>query len=311
MDYFEDKEVIHTLEFPSVRVVAYPFKKLKLLSMWYLSASAEIDALNRELDILHHLYGENTLFLSSFKRLKKEKSVVVTFHHFPEKFTKIMPFFWKKLLNNLEKIIVVSPTQFRFFKKHLDESSLSLIPLGIDTTYFKPLNRGSKDFCLAVGFHERDFKTLFESLKIINKEIQSLKFIILSEKVKKVPKNLNLELLNKVSEERLLSLYQNAAFQILPLKEATANIALLEGMACGLPTIVPSLENVIFYTKNKGCLYYEKGNAQELAEKISVLAADESKRKKLGIEARKRAEALDWKKVVKELVKIYEDVHET
>jgi glycosyltransferase involved in cell wall biosynthesis len=295
------------MEFPHLSMLSYPLRLARLIPKSYDSLEAERKALLGDFPILHHLYGEDTLLLSGWSRFKKDKRIVSTFHQPSAKFIEIMPFYWKRVLKNIDGIIVLSPSQFRFFGSNLDHPRLFLIPHGIDIDYFSPAERKEHDdmFCLSVGDYLRDYETLVRAVQLARRDVPQLRLVIVSRRFRE-GRMRDLTVKNGVSDEELLGLYKSAAFMVLPLESATANNVLLEGLACGVPTIAARLEDVVFYGGEDGCLYYEKGNAFQLARQIVGLVDSSDLRNRLSIVARKRAEMFSWKNIVKKTVDVYE-----
>ncbi len=312
VDFINAGNVYHTINFKKLGKSSYPFRRLRFISWFYTSVDAEKTALQDDSDILHHIYGEDTFFLSGFKHFKKDKKIVVTFHQPPERFIKIMPFYWKRIVKNADCIIVLSPSQQDFFRKELGSENIFLIPHGIDTDYFSPEKKEgpSDSFCLAVGDHLRDYNTLIEAMRIAAPDLPSgFKLVIVSSKLKDVNQE-NVIIKSGIPDSELLELYRHASFLVLPLKSATANNVLLEGMACGLPVVTNQMENIIYYTQDQGCLYYNSGDIRGLARQIVKIACSKDLQEKLGKEARKRAEELSWDKIAEKTLEVYkESVH--
>ena len=308
IDFINADNVYHTIKFKKLGKSSYPFRCLRFISWFYTSVDAEKTALLDDSDVLHHIYGENTFLLSGFRRFKKDKKIVVTFHQPPERFIEIMQFYWKRIVKNADHIIVLSPGQYDFFRKELGREDISLIPHGIDTDYFSPKTNetdSTYSFCLAVGNHQRDYNTLIEAMKIAAPCLpEGFKLIIVSNQLKDVNQE-NIIIKDRVPDSELLNLYQTASFLVLPLKKATANNVLLEGMACGLPIVTNRMRNIIYYTENQGCLYYSSRDINGLANQVIRLAESKGLREKLGKEARKRAEALSWENIAEKILEIY------
>jgi glycosyltransferase involved in cell wall biosynthesis len=308
IDSINPKKTYLTIDFPRLSKLTYPFRMAKFMSRFYTSVDAEKTALRDDSDILHHVYGEDTFLLSGFKHFRKDKKIVVTFHQPPERFIKIMPFYWKRVVKNADCIIVLSPSQKDFFRKELGSENVFLIPHGIDTDYFSPVKEkdSTDQFCLAVGDHLRDYNTLIEAMKIAAPGLPSgFKLVIVSRKLKGINQE-NIILKSGITDGELLELYRRASFLVLPLKSATANNVLLEGMACGLPVVTNRLEDISYYTKDGGCLYYDGEDTGGLARQIIKIARSKDLQEKLGKEARKRAEELSWDEIARRTLEVYE-----
>lgn len=307
-DFVNPVKIYHTILFRRSPFL-FPLRILRLIPRSYASLEAEIAALRGSATILHHLYGEDTFLISGFSSLQKKRRIVVTFHKPPEYFKKVMPIYWRRTFRTINGLIVLSPSQYYFFKENVNTNLINLVPHGIDIDFFTPPTDGARDrfLFLTVGNHLRDYPTLLRALKIVRTEIPNLRLIAISNKITKLPKNVNVIVKGHVSDLQLLELYRRASFLVLPLEQTTASNVLLESMACGLPVICTKLDDVMFYTANQGCLYYEKGNERELADRIVYLATSEEARNSLGLMARKRAEELSWNRIARMTKKVYQN----
>jgi UDP-glucose:(heptosyl)LPS alpha-1,3-glucosyltransferase len=85
--------------------------------------------------------------------------------------------------------------------------------------------------------------------------------------------------------------------------------AVLEAMAAGLPVIVSTTTGACEVTEGAGLVVHDTDSETELAEKVKPLL-DEKLRMQMGINARKKAEALNWDEHMKRMVQIYKEVAE-
>ncbi len=131
-----------------------------------------------------------------------------------------------------------SKTVQQRLSEKLDIKPLVIYP-GIDTDYFKPLNRPTSDYYLIVTrlvAHKnidlviKAFKEFPQNLIIVGtgREEKKLK--------KLASKNRNITFAGKVSDKKLLTLYQNCHAVICPQLEDFGLVA-LEAQACGRPVI--------------------------------------------------------------------------
>jgi glycosyltransferase involved in cell wall biosynthesis len=92
---------------------------------------------------------------------------------------------------------------------------------------------------------------------------------------------------------------------IMPLHDATANNAVLEGMACGVPMVISDVGAVRDYVSPAGAEIIPPYDARRMAESTIDLLADPQRRAKMGQEAQKRAFQFAWPTVIEQLKSIY------
>jgi glycosyltransferase involved in cell wall biosynthesis len=112
-----------------------------------------------------------------------------------------------------------------------------------------------------------------------------------------LPPGLNLglvELVTELSDEQLLEEYRRAWVVLLPLVDATANNALLESMACGVPVVVSDVGGIRDYAGLEcGALCLPRDAQAHGAATIELLL-DSPRRAAAGQAARTRAEICAW-----------------
>jgi glycosyltransferase involved in cell wall biosynthesis len=92
----------------------------------------------------------------------------------------------------------------------------------------------------------------------------------------------------------------------MPLHEATANNAVLEGMACGLPVVISDVGAVRDYVNPAGAKLIPPYNARCMAEAICNLMDDPQRRAEMGMQARDRALKFTWPAVIEQLDAVYQ-----
>jgi len=189
-----------------------------------------------------------------------------------------------------------------------------LILHGIDTTYFKPLRRPSQDDtvrCITVGHNYRDYKMVRQVAEQLKGD-RRIEFIAVSPRPTGLEGLPNVSIYKGVTDDRLLQLYQQADILFMPLTKATANNALLEGIACGLPVLSTALPSVKAYLPGPEAILIDKNDSQSFSDAILHLVAHPSLRQRMAIAARKRAEELDWSNIAPQYEAIYAQlVHTT
>jgi glycosyltransferase involved in cell wall biosynthesis len=111
-----------------------------------------------------------------------------------------------------------------------------------------------------------------------------------------------------IDDQALRRTYQQADVLFLPLLDATANNALLEGMACGLPVVSTDLPAVRAYVGDGGALLVPAGSVDGYAQALLALQADPARRRALAQGARRRAEELDWSVVAQSYADLYREL---
>jgi glycosyltransferase involved in cell wall biosynthesis len=117
----------------------------------------------------------------------------------------------------------------------------------------------------------------------------------------------NLHIHRGIDDRALADLYRSADVLLLPLIDSTANNALLEGMASGLPVVATDLPALRTYLPEGGALV--PGNSIEgFVAAVHSLRHDISLRQAMGHRARARAEELAWPRVVRQYEALYAKV---
>ena len=76
VDFLTDSRVIYVGDFPKVTKLSYPLRLAHILPRSYSSLDAELAALRSDGKILHHLYAEDTLWISMFPRFMGSRAIV-------------------------------------------------------------------------------------------------------------------------------------------------------------------------------------------------------------------------------------------
>jgi len=109
-----------------------------------------------------------------------------------------------------------------------------------------------------------------------------------------------------ISNEALVSLYQNSDVLLMAVSGATANNAILEGMACGLPIVSHDVGGLSAYMDESFATFVPRDSWEHLRDALLELIGDEGRLRSARIAARKRAESLSWKEIAKDTRGIYE-----
>jgi len=289
------------------------FKKKKNYIYDLNDFNAELSVLRRtwteKIDIIQYLDPEHSLcylpgWLNGPLSFKKDKPVVVAMFHQTKSVLKdiISP----KLVRNLDHIILMSSEQKEFFSNDIDEEKISVILHGIDTDYYQPdyAKRSNEKFkCVTVGHWLRDYDALeMVAASLLDKDF--IEFHIVSN-VRLKHDLRNIVIHKNISDRELLDLYQQANLLFMPFKDATANNAILEGMACGLPILTTDLIATREYAKDVGAFFVKNNNVEDFRQYLLALASDTGQSNQLGELSRRRALELSWPKITRQYESLY------
>jgi len=257
--------------------------------------------------------GEHSAqFLPRLCKLPRQvrPKVVATYHQPPEILNLLTN---KKVISMLDHVTVVSPEQISYFQELLPDDRITMILHGIDVDFFRPVDKpksGNKFRCITVGHWLRDFKAVRAVAEKLT-SYKNIEFHVVSSKLTG-PKVTGLEGLanivlyrDNIDDMRLLELYQQSDILFLPLLQSTANNALLEGIASGLPVISTYLPSVKAYLPGREAILVKDNEPGKLIDAILHLTHSPDDCKDMAFEARKRAEELDWRNITPQYEAVY------
>jgi len=261
--------------------------------------------------IYHFLYGETNYHYAGQLNGLRGNRIVATFHHIPSAIQKVEQIDWH--LRKLSALICVGTNQLKYFASFLDPKKLHFIPLGIDVEYYQPptsLLDKDPDLCIIIGENHRDFLTLRGVIELVSYLRPQTKFVCVMPPngIPQIGTHPNLEVRSGIPEEELLKLYQTASLMVMPLCDATANNAVLESMACGLPMVISDVGAVRDYVNPESAAIVPAFDARRMVEKIIELMSDQSQRKDLGQKARLQALKFAWPAMIGQLKSVYDSL---
>jgi glycosyltransferase involved in cell wall biosynthesis len=272
-------------------------------------AATALQMLRHPSAVYHFIYGDTDVHLLPRLSRVTRTPVVATFHE-PD-----VGLEWLKvdrsLTDRLAAVILVSASQRPHFERFVAPDRLFVIPHGIDTTFFRPAESASDErLCITVGSKFRDFETLSEAITIVHEQDPQVRFVAVGADRDKrhVFRDERVEHLREVTDEELRAAYQRAAIAILPLTQATANNALLEAMACGLPVVATGTGGIREYIGEDGAILCEPRDSSALAHAILRLLDDRPLARRMGARNRERALRFDFKAVAALHLRAYEAV---
>jgi glycosyltransferase involved in cell wall biosynthesis len=289
-------------------------------------AAAEVEVLWKSLfyqpDLVHLNYVDNNFGILPDWKQRLNLKIVGTAHQ---------PASWWRLWHSapesvaaLDALIVPASREVSYFERYLP-GRVYFVPHGVDTSFFRPSSApgdfpSSSDYprCIFSGKWLRDFSTLAGVVQRVLAQNPRVQFDIILPKNSRSyadPTLLSIAQYEQVhwyagvSDGELLKIYQTASMLVLPLLDCTANNALLEAIACGLPVISNRIGGLPDYTRDSFADLLPVGDVEGMANAVLRLADDFSERKHRGIEARLFAEQnLTWEKIAAQTLEVYTKV---
>ncbi|MEP0918341.1 glycosyltransferase family 4 protein [Leptolyngbya sp. DQ-M1] len=286
-------------------------------SQWYKLTSLELEwRLIQRLhkshpDLIHFLWAERDLGYADWINRVASFPLCCTFHCCPEDLPSILPY--RKRLQSLSALIIMSETQRAFFEScGIASEKIHCIPHGIDTEFFTPSSdrRTENQFVvLSIGSYKRNFPLLREvAIKLKRYPDIRLKVVSSQDFYQYFSELENVEFISGLSDAELVKAYQSASCLLMTVENATANNAILEGLACGLPVIAEEIGGIPEYVNSDSAMLSEARNADLLVESIVHLASAPLKRDQMAQAARTHALEFSWDKVARRTEELYQSL---
>lgn len=247
--------------------------------------------------------GENMLaHCLATAPLELKRKLVVLLHQ-PPSWNRL---FWRdnSALQGLGGLVCVSEYQCHYWESVVD-TPVSHMRLGVDHAFFTPpaaAQTGSPPRLLFVGRWLRDLRVLHEAMRLLWSEFPELGLdCVVPRHDREQPEFFSLARDPRVrwhaglSDESLRTLYQGSTLLFLPLLDSTANCAVIEALACGLPVITSATGAMDEYLPDDAGQRCPPGDAAGHANAVARWLKDSELRARASIAAREHAvRRLDW-----------------
>jgi glycosyltransferase involved in cell wall biosynthesis len=284
-------------------------------SSWCMPSSRELERMalaeigRRRPEVVHHLWGNRDWGFLHRDLARLGIPLVLTLHNCPDNMAEVFP--RPEVFAAVGAVVLMSAHQGPALEAlGVPREKLQVVRHGIDVEYFAPpatpAPRGETFTVLSVGQTRRNFpvlRALVEAMqgdegiefRVISKPAFQARFAGLGK----------LRFESGLSNEALREAYQTARVQILTAEDATANNALLEGIACGLPVVGEAVGGIPEYCGRESALLVPPNDVAALRAGILRLRDDEAERRRRGEAARARALELRWEHSVEQLRALY------
>lgn len=204
----------------------------ELAAMWALATS--------RLETVHFLVGEDH---GPYLALPRARPRVLATLHMPASVLAAPP----PRTGRVDTLILLSSRERDFFSGAWGARRTVVIPHGVDVNFFRPVvhpPRSSVLSVLVVGRFLRDFPLTCATVLLLAARHPGLFFdFVVPAAVWHGPELAAVRALptarwhDRIGDEDLLRLYQNSVCHLSPFRDCTANNALVESLACGLPVV--------------------------------------------------------------------------
>ncbi len=285
---------------------------------WYSLGAhlAELSALKHMLRyrncLYHILYGDSDLWLLRRANHLTGNRLVATFHQPTAILSKLG--FVERVAKHLDAVILVSHSQRAYFEQFVPAHRIFVVPHGVDTSFFQPARTApSQKRVITVGSHLRDFNTLKEALQLVWRSEPTVEFIAIgarSDQKSYFPplQDQRAHFLDHIDDNALLQNYQSATLAVFAFQEATANNAMLEAMATGLPIVATDPGGISEYIPPRNGILCPPGDAQALATAIIQVLNNPTLRYNMSAASRQRVLELDFRLIAQRMASIYAQI---
>lgn len=289
----------------------------------------------QKIDIIHHMlpavYNQTFNLLAIFGKPKQPFILgPISSHFYPRPIDekvllKITAKLHMKTISKCERLITITNQIKTLYTKFFDEEKISTIPLGVDTSTFKPpSNMPEKNHqeILFVGYLYKIKGTqyLIKAMHAITKEHKDVKLRIIGngpdkQQLIKLAEALKIkekiEFEGFVPHNKMPKYYQQCDIFCFPTLGEPFGKSIIEAMACGKPVIASNIGGPAEIIKNgETGILVPPAQPKILAEKILKLLKDKKTAKKMGEKGRKTImQDFSWEKIAEKYHKLYNSLN--
>lgn len=218
-------------------------------------------------------------------------------------------------LKNVDGIVALCETQRSFFTSRMNPKRVRVVHHGVDTHFFHPgPQRPPGATVISVGSYCRDHTTFSAAIPLVWQERPDVRFVIvgLATLPETMPDRIDdprVSYLDGITDAELMSWYHRADLAAISLWAATANNALLEAMACGLPVVATDIGGIPEYLGEDAGLLARAMDPEAFAQAIIRVLSDPTAAAEMGAAGRRRAvEFFDYEVVARKTQEFYDQL---
>jgi glycosyltransferase involved in cell wall biosynthesis len=231
---------------------------------------------------------------------------------------------FRLLLHTADRLIVFSDYMQTLVSRHVPVNRIEVIPLGVNLRAYaaqkRTLRKSDETFqiiCVARLVPVKGLETLVKAMGIVQRKTEVHTYIVgvgpLRSKLQVLIDETGLtdkfKLCGFLPDKKKRAYLENSDLFVLPSLFEPIPIAILEGLAAGLPVVASDVGGIPELVRpGVNGLLVKPGNPHDLAAAISKLIDDDKLRRKLASNARQSVRNYDWSVVAKKYLSFYQEL---
>lgn len=231
----------------------------------------------------------------------------------------------KRVIKKADRIITVSNFSKKEIEKYFPKSigKINVIHLGMDSI-FRPMNNiEKKNQILYVGsLNERkNFIGVLKAFDLLNKN--EYKLVIVGnffgtfnlsneaqEYINRAKNNPNIEFKHGVSNEELVTIYNQSKLFLFPSFYEGFGLPVLESMSCGTPVICSNISSLP-EVGGDAVIYCNPYDIDDIKNKMELVLNDENLQIEMIQKGLNRSKLFSWEKSTQEHIKIFKELFQS
>ena len=302
--------------------------RFKVDRVHMFSANCLVHFLTNKYDVVHCMYHPDGFTLSHLRKVKKIRYVqlvpTVPFD-FHWKHSPIDPYMFEKATRGADMCIAPSHYAQDYMMSN-NNLKCELVPCGVDMEHFRPCGKKNMNvpriLCTAALHDERKrIPLLLKAFEMLLNEGRPAILQLAAETTAHTDKYLSslvssdvlksVQILPSVTYKELPEYYSAASATVLSSVSETFGMNMVESLACGTPVVGTNSGAIPEIINNPGIGYLFENDDNESVSVLNLYNAIKSTLELAGesdtVElCRQHASQYDWKKVVKQMILLYE-----